>query len=137
MISRRAFLSTTAVALLPPAKKIPVGLELYSVRDELAKDLMGTVKAVAQMGYEIVEFYAPYFKWTQQYAKEVRAWMDSLNIRCNSTHNDAEALTPEGLMKAAELNQILGSKYIIWAYADASTLDGWKPIAAKLTEASQ
>ena len=43
---------------------IPVGLELYSVRDALKKDPEGTVRAVAQMGYQAVEFYAPYFEWT-------------------------------------------------------------------------
>src|ERR1039458_552920 len=62
-VSRRSFLTTTGTAslawALPPAKKIPIGLELYSVREALAKDLMGTVRAVAKMGYEIVEFYSP------------------------------------------------------------------------------
>ena len=41
--------------------KVGLGLELYSVRNELKEDLMGTVRAVAKMGYEGVEFYAPYF----------------------------------------------------------------------------
>ena len=41
---------------------IPVGLELYSVRDALKNDPEGTVRAVAQMGYECVEFYAPYLE---------------------------------------------------------------------------
>src|SRR5438045_1356741 len=55
------------------SKRIPIGLELYSVRGELSKDLPNTLKTVAKMGYEVVEFYAPYFKWTLPYAKEVRA----------------------------------------------------------------
>jgi sugar phosphate isomerase/epimerase len=123
---------------LPPAKKIPVGLELYSVREALAKDLMGTLRAVAKMGYEIVEFYSPYFEWTPDDAKKVRAWMDGLGIRCNSTHNDSESFTAEGLKKAAELNQILGAKYIVWASAgDPTSIDGWKGVAMRLTEASQ
>ena len=37
--------------------KIPVGCELYSVRFALAEDLPGTVKAVAEMGYDGVEFF--------------------------------------------------------------------------------
>ena len=41
--------------------KIPVGLELFSVRDDLAKDLMGTVRSVAKLGYDGVEFFSPYF----------------------------------------------------------------------------
>ncbi len=141
-VSRRSFLTISGAAslslVLPPAKQIPVGLELYSVREALAKDLMGTLRAVAKMGYEIVEFYSPYFQWTPDDAKKVRAWMDGLGIRCYSTHNDSESFTAEGIKKAAELNQILGAKYVVWASAgDPPSLDGWKGVAAKLTEASQ
>lgn len=35
--------------------RIPVGLQLYTVRQEFAKDPKGTIKAVAEMGYEGVE----------------------------------------------------------------------------------
>src|SRR5215471_16087177 len=49
-------------------KRFPVGLELYSVRDELARDLPNTLKTVASVGYQVVEFYSPYFKWTPSYA---------------------------------------------------------------------
>ena len=69
---------------------------------------MGTVRAVAKMGYAVVEFYSPYYDWTPGYAKEVRKLLDDLGIRCLSTHNSANALSPEGLGKAIELNQILG-----------------------------
>src|SRR5260370_15898484 len=89
-----------------PATKIPVGLELYSVRDELAKDPMGTVRAVAKMGYEVVEFFSPYYSWTPDYAKEMRRLQDDLGIRCNSTHNGANVFRGDGLDKAIELNQI-------------------------------
>ena len=37
--------------------KIPIGVQLFSVRDDCARDLPGTLKAVAAMGYEGVEFY--------------------------------------------------------------------------------
>ena len=60
---------------------IPVGRELYSVRDELAKDLTGTLRAVARDGYQVVEFYAPYYSWTADYAKTARKLMDSLENR--------------------------------------------------------
>src|SRR2546427_2772911 len=69
------------------AKKHRIGLELYSVRGELARDLPNTLQKVAKFGYEVVEFYAPYFKWTPAYAKDVRAQMDDLGLRCYSTHN--------------------------------------------------
>ena len=55
------------------ARKIPVGLELYSVRNELKEDPTGTVRAVAKMGYEVVEFFAPYYAWTvEQETKDIR-----------------------------------------------------------------
>jgi len=76
-VSRRTFLAqsslTLSAAALAASSKVPVGLELYSVRDELMKDLPGTVRAVAKMGYQVVEFYAPYFAWTPAEAKEVEA----------------------------------------------------------------
>jgi len=141
-ISRRTFLALAAAAPFALAahkvKSVPVGLELYSVRDELAKDLMGTVRAVAKMGYEVVEFYSPYYQWTPDYAKEVRKLLDDLKIRCLSTHNGANAFTPEGIQKAIELNQILGCKYIVMASAGrVEGLDGWKGVAERLTEASE
>jgi sugar phosphate isomerase/epimerase len=140
-VSRRAFLAATGVAGLAfgaPASTIPVGLELYSVRGELAKDLMGTVRAVARDGYQVVEFYAPYYSWTTDYARQVRKLMDDLGIRCNSTHNGGESLALAGLGKAIELNQILGAKYIVWASAGKpENLDGWKAVAEKLSAAAE
>src|SRR5947208_10932016 len=115
--SRRSFLALAAAASISASaakgKKIPVGLELYSVRDQLKDDLMGTVRAVAKMGYEDVEFYSPYFEWTVDYAKQVRKLLDDLGIRCLSTHNDSKALAGENLPRAIELNQAIGSKFIV------------------------
>ncbi len=141
-LSRRSFLAATAAAPLAPAlaqgKRLPVGLELYSVRGELAKDNDATLTAVAKMGYEVVEFYSPYYQWTAERAKQVRKLMDDLGIRCNSTHNDARNLSAEGLPKAIELNQIIGSRYIVMASAgNPRGLDGWKGVAGVLAAASE
>ena len=141
-LSRRAFLATAAALPLAPVlaqrRLPPIGLELYSVRGELMKDLMGTVRAVAKMGYEVVEFYSPYYSWTPEYAKEVRKLLDDLGIRCPSTHNSAASLTAEGLPKAIELNQIIGSRAIVMASPPRITngLDGWKALAETLSRAS-
>src|SRR6476659_11345999 len=120
-VSRRTFLalsaaltastglrSSAAESVTSGGKSLPIGLELYSVRGELTRDLPNTLKNVAKMGYEVVEFYSPYFKWTAPYAKDVRAQMDDLGLRCYSTHNGFESFTPgENLAHAIELNQIL------------------------------
>lgn len=139
--SRRHFLAGALAAAASSAaqakKKIPVGLELYSVRNELRKDLMGTVRAVAKMGYEGVEFFSPYYDWTPDYAREVRKLLDDLGLKCFSTHNGSKAFTPDGIDKAIELNQILGSKHIVMASAGrVEGLDGWKKVAELLTTAS-
>ena len=119
------------------AKKVPVGLELYSVRSEYTKDLPGTVTAVAKMGYEVVEFYSPYFSWTPAAAKDVRKLLDDLGIKCLSTHNGGGSFTPDGLKKAIELNQIIGSKAIIMASPPkVSGPDGWKTFADQMTAVS-
>jgi sugar phosphate isomerase/epimerase len=141
-ISRRSFLALSAAAPLTlvaqTRKRVPIGLELYSVRDELAKDLPGTVRAVAKMGYEVVEFFSPYYQWTPDYAKEVRKLLDDLGIRCPSTHNGANAFTADGLQKAIELNQILGAKYIVMASPGRVTgPDGWKMVAERLSQAAE
>jgi sugar phosphate isomerase/epimerase len=138
-VSRRTFLAQSGLTLSAAAraagKKVPVGLEMYSVRDELMKDLPATVRAVAKIGYEVVEFYDPYFRWTPEYAKEVRKLLDDLGIQCNSTHNNTPSFTADGLPKAIELNQILGSKYIVMASAGrVSGIDGWKALADQLTQ---
>ena len=142
-LSRRSLLLSGAAALgglrsVAAAKRLPVGLELYSVRDELARDLPATVRAVAKMGYEVVEFYSPYLQWTADYAREVRKLLDELRIRCPSTHNSRAALEPEGLKQAIELNQILGSKSIVMASPGrAATRDDWKRVAEILTSAAE
>jgi sugar phosphate isomerase/epimerase len=141
VFSRRSFLGAMAAAPLAaialPSKAIPVGLELYSVRDELEKDQMGTVRAVAHMGYQCVEFYAPYYDWTTAYARQVRAELDELGIRCYSTHNSLNSFTPEGLGKAMDLNKTLGTKYIVLASpGEVSGLDGYKRAAETLNRAN-
>ncbi|MGA1996251.1 MAG: sugar phosphate isomerase/epimerase [Bryobacteraceae bacterium] len=135
--SRRSFLALPGIAsmtLATAAKRVPVGLELYSVRDEFAKAPEATVRAVAKMGYETVEFFAPYFNWTADQAKDMRKVMDDAGIRCNSTHNNAPSFTDEGLPKAIELNQILGSKYVVMASAGkVAGLNGWERVADQLS----
>lgn len=124
-----------ATPLLHAANSKPtVGLELFSVRKELADDLNGTLKAVAKMGYQGVEFFSPYFAWTPEKAKEVRKLLDDLGMKCLSTHNGRNAFTGDGIAKAVELNTILGSRFIIMASAGRmeQTEAAWKGVADSL-----
>ena len=141
-LSRRTFLTIAGTlplwARTARAASVPVGIELYTVRDALAKDLMGTVRAVAKLGYQIVEFYSPYYSWTPSQASDVRKLLDDLGIQCRSTHNDNRVFTPEGIQKAIELNQIIGSKYVVMASpGQVSTADSWKQVADRLNAGAE
>src|SRR5688572_15230035 len=93
--SRRAFLALAAVPaavggpralMAAPGKKIPLGLEMYTLKVEEQKDRLATLRTVAKMGYEGVEFWGPYVDWTAAYAKEVRKQLDDLGLACFSAH---------------------------------------------------
>jgi sugar phosphate isomerase/epimerase len=140
-ISRRTFLALSAT--LPwalrtsAASSLPVGLELYSVRKELQRDPQATVRAVAKMGYQCVEFYAPYFEWPEDETKQMRKLLDELGIRCFSTHNNSSSMNAENIEKARDRNLILGSKYVVMASSKPGPgLDGWKVVADALNFAA-
>ena len=129
-LTRRSFLALSAAVpfalryplAAPAGKAIPIGIELYSVRNALKQDLAGTVRAVAEMGYQCVEFFSPYYQWTEAQAKDMRKLMDGLGIRCYSTHNDAANLKKENIEKTRALNTILGCKYVVVASANPAEL---------------
>ncbi len=141
-ITRRSFVALSAA--LPFALRahastssIPIGLELYSVREALKQDLEGTVRAVAQIGYQCVEFYSPYFDWTEQQAKSMRKLMDDLGMRCYSTHNGEQHFGKDNISHARDLNVILGTKYMVMASSSPKPgIDGWKAIADELNTAA-
>ena len=144
-VSRRSFLAmagampfaASALARAMQSRRVPVGIELYSVRNELMKDLNGTVTAVAKMGYQVVEFYSPYFKWTVEQAKETRKLLDDLGIKCLSTHNGADSISAANLPRAIELNQIIGSKAIVLASpGKIAGPEGWKTLADNISAAA-
>jgi len=139
--SRRSFLALSAT--LPfslrafASSSIPVGLELYSVRNALKDDLTGTVRTVAKMGYQCVEFFAPYFDWTEAQTKDVKKLLDDLGLRCFSTHNNSSNFTPDNLQRARDMNLILGAKYVVMSSSQPKPgLEGWKEVADTLNTAA-
>jgi sugar phosphate isomerase/epimerase len=144
-MSRRSFLAMSAalpwalrgMAFDPSSSSIPVGLELYSVREALKTDAEGTVRAVAQMGYQAVEFYAPYHDWTDAQAKSMRKLMDDLGIKCYSTHNNEDYFSEKNIERTRDLNLILGCKYVVQAWSDPKQhLADWKTLADNLNAAA-
>lgn len=135
----RALAADAAPTAPAPKKRLPIGIELYAVRGELTKDLFGTLEEVAKIGYEVVEFYAPYFQWTPIYAKEVRRRLDDLGLKCHSTHNHLISFTPgDGMARAIELNQILGTRHLVLSSAgrEPRGADAWKKLCEQLTTAT-
>src|SRR5450631_538628 len=144
-LSRRSFLALSAMlpwafrgvaSGLAASGSIPVGLELYSVRDALKQDPEGTVRSVAQMGYQCVEFYAPYFDWSEGQTKQMRRLLDDLGIKCFSTHNNEEYFSADNIHRTRDRNLILGCKYVVMASSHPKPgTDGWKAIADELNSA--
>jgi len=121
-LSRRQFVKSSIVAaaalgLRPSAwaqaagRKIPIGVQLYSVRDDCAKDFDDTVAKLAKMGFEGVEF-AGYHKYAGK-AKELRAKLDELNLKAVGTHIGTGSFRGDALKKTIEFHQIIGCKFLI------------------------
>src|ERR1700733_8880218 len=101
--TRRTFLQTataTAVGaavwnsmprLMANPLGLPIGLQLYSVRDVLPKDYEGTLKQLSAMGYREVEA-AGFFN---RNPTEVRQAMDHAGLRCVSAHYSLKDLLPK------------------------------------------
>ena len=106
--------------------KIPIGLELYSVRHELAKDLHGTLEAVAKMGYEGVEFAgAP-----QHSGDELKAALNEFGLVCCGWHTPFNLLQDDTLEGTIALNKTIGNKYVIAPGVPATpSRAGWLKMA--------
>jgi sugar phosphate isomerase/epimerase len=116
--SRRSFLKATgAIAaaacggvgrLAAAPLRLPIGLQLYSVRELLPKDFDGTLRKVRAAGYTEVEA-AGYYDKT---AAEFRKAMDGAGLRCVSTHHPLAVLQPR-LDELIEYGHRLGLEYMI------------------------
>lgn len=111
---------------------LPVGVQLYSVRTNCAKDLPGTIAAVAKMGYQGVEF-AGYYNF-QNDAKGLRKVLDDNGLKCCGTHTGMDTLSDASLDATIEFNRTLGNKYLIVPYLapqGPNLRDAWLKIAER------
>jgi len=67
-------------------KQFKIGVQLYSVRDDMARDFEGTLQKIADMGYEYVEFAGYYGRSSE----EIKALLDKLGLKCISVHQGLE-----------------------------------------------
>ncbi|MCU1329371.1 MAG: Xylose isomerase domain protein barrel [Bryobacterales bacterium] len=143
-LSRRAFVFAAAcgAAAAQTAKRIPIGLQQTAVGRNIQQDLNGTLRAVAGMGYDLIEFSAGTFmKWSPAEAKQVRTLLDEVKLKCRSTHNEIVSFTGDGLTRAIELNHIIGSDTLVsvrgpGTAAAPGTADQWKRFNEQLSQAA-
>ena len=113
-------------------KKIPVGVQLYSVREQAAKDLPAVLEAIGKMGYKGVEF-AGYYGWESK-PEELRRLLDGNGLKCCGTHTDLETVTGDALKATAELNHVLGNKFLIVPSLQVEGAQGWVDMAKRFNE---
>jgi len=90
-------------------KRIPIALQLYSIRHDCERDLPGTLKAVAAMGYEGVDFAGTY----GHTAAQLRRLVDDLGLKVAGCHTGLATLQGDELQRTIEFNAVLGNKYLI------------------------
>ena len=90
---------------------LPIGLQLYSVRDLLAKDYEGTLRAVADLGYREVEAAGFYHHSPEQ----VHSAMKAAGLSCVSAHHSSADLS-KNFDEIVAYAQALGLQYIICSF---------------------
>ena len=161
MLSRRAFLERGALALgamsLHAARAAeaqtgplgkPIGLQLYTVRDAVAKDLPGTLRAISDIGYREVELAGiPPIS-----APNLRKVLSDCGLTAPSMHASMADLQA-GLNERIDYATTLGTRYLVCSFpwtadsrfrtnpsqatvsiASGITLDDWKWNAEQLNK---
>lgn len=146
MINRRGFLSATSLALLGGAcmsspvfaakKRLnKIGLQLYTLRNELGKDFTGTLEKVAAAGYKEVEFAGYYDRKPQ----EVKAILDKLKLTAPSAHAPLASIDKD-INGVIEIAKVIGHKFIVCPYLMANeraTLDDYHKLARIFNRAGE
>jgi sugar phosphate isomerase/epimerase len=148
MPSRRDFLRHTALGtaaiaagtrwsdvLLGNALGKPVGLQLYTLRDDLARDVPGTIGKVAEIGYREVEVYDFYGKTAAEFAKILK----DNGLTAPSGHYMTRHLKSDW-EKHIEFAEEVGIKYMVNAILEPperASLDDYKQLAEMFNKAGE
>lgn len=132
-MDRRTFVGAVSAAayasrLPPPISRLgKIGVQLYTLRNEMAKDVAGTLAKVAEIGYQEVEF-AGYFDQTPA---QMRVLLDRYGLTAPAAHIPIEALS-QNWAAALEAAHLLGHRYLCVAWIPEEqrrTIDGYKRVA--------
>ena len=113
-----------------------ISLQLYSLRDDCARDLPATLRAVSDIGYKSVEF-AGYFNYS---AADLRSMLDDNGLTCAGTHTSLDSVDDNKIQETAEFNAILGNPFLIVPGVGDDyrrSREGAMRLAGKLAQASQ
>jgi sugar phosphate isomerase/epimerase len=114
----------------PVASPQPIGIQLYTVRDLMQKDVHYTLKQIAGVGFKEVEFAGLFDKKPETVAK----WLAESKLKSPSSHIPLDRLK-NGLQGAVDEARTLGNAYIVCPWVDASmrkSADDWHRIGADL-----
>ena len=98
--------------LLPvPAGRIPIAVQLYSVRGDCSRNFDAALERIAKMGFDAVEF-AGYYGY-QGKPKELKARLDELSLRVSGTHIGLDVMQGDALKNTIEFHQATGCRFLI------------------------
>jgi len=138
-LTRRQFIGAATVgaaalaagpsALGAARKKLPIGVQLYSVRNDFQKDIPGVLAGIKKIGYEGVEF-AGYFSYANN-AAGLRKLLEDNGLKACGTHvqGGLPALQGDGFARETEFNKVIGNDKLIIASGNARTIDDWTRFA--------
>jgi sugar phosphate isomerase/epimerase len=98
--------------------RIPIALQLFSVRGECEKDLPSTLTTVAEIGYVAAEpwgYSGETLDWMGWSVKDIRKMFDDNGLQCCGFHLSTGALLGDNLSRTIEMNNELGNRYLIIA----------------------
>lgn len=111
---------------------IPIGIQLYSLKRETAKDFPGTLKALATMGYDGVEFAS----YGGIAAPTMKAHLDNLGLKVAGSHANITVLTTE-LNQEIDYNLLLGNRNMVCSWSDCKTEADFLKLAEQLTHVGE
>jgi sugar phosphate isomerase/epimerase len=91
-------------------KKIPIAVQLYSLRNSSKQNNPDTFKALADMGYRGVEFYSPYM---DNKAEDLRKMLDDAKIAACGAHTNLQDLQGDNWKTTVNFNKTIGNKFLI------------------------
>jgi len=145
-LSRRGFIAAAACAAGVPVpaiakKRVPVALELYSLRAEAGKDLPGTLAAIKKMGYDGIELVCEKgglisneTLWGRPFAEVAKMIKDS-GLKVYSIHHGYRLLQGDQLEKTIAINKMVKNRNVTCSWMnEAKTISTWQEHAKAYNE---